>query len=416
MNLKKVYLHTVKVCERRLLDAQRIATYLSKNNYELVDHPKKADIIVVITCAFVNERTQIGLQTIKKLLRNNAWLIVGGCLPAIDEKELKRLFDGETFSTKEITKIDNIFGDCKVSFDDVEDANTLWENSIYGEGLEKVENLLGRSNFLNKLYYVTEQKIRERMMPQQMLYYLSEFKNKFIMLESHGGCLGNCSYCAIKKAIGTLHSKPLEICVEEFKKGLNLGYKHFVILADDTGGYGRDIGESLPHLLDEITRIKGNYSIELRDVHPVWIAKYVDELERILKRRKISMIFSGTQSGNERVLKLMNRYSDVDVVEQTFLRLKNASPEMVWGTECIVGFPTENRNEFIDSLKFISTVNFDFGFLHPFSCKHGTEAEGIEPKIPQREIEDRLVFSRRYLKRKGFRIYYGFKPALTFWR
>ncbi|HHH80143.1 MAG TPA: radical SAM protein, partial [Thermoplasmatales archaeon] len=203
---------------------------------------------------------------------------------------------------------------------------------------------------------------------------------------------------------------------EEFKKGLNLGYKHFVILADDTGGYGRDIGESLPHLLDEITRIKGNYSIELRDVHPVWIAKYVDELERILKRRKISMIFSGTQSGNERVLKLMNRYSDVDVVEQTFLRLKNASPEMVWGTECIVGFPTENRNEFIDSLKFISTVNFDFGFLHPFSCKHGTEAEGIEPKIPQREIEDRLVFSRRYLKRKGFRIYYGFKPALTFWR
>jgi len=320
--LKKVYLHTVKVCERRLLDAQRIATYLSKNNYELVDHPKKADIIVVITCAFVNERTQIGLQTIKKLLRyNNAWLIVGGCLPAIDEKELKRLFDGETFSTKEITKIDNIFGDCKVSFDDVEDANTLWENSIYGEGLEKVENLLGRSNFLNKLYYVTEQKIRERMMPQQMLYYLSEFKNKFIMLESHGGCLGNCSYCAIKKAIGTLHSKPLEICVEEFKKGLNLGYKHFVILADDTGGYGRDIGESLPHLLDEITKIKGNYSI------------------------------------------------------------------------------TENRDEFVDSLKFISTVNFDFGFLHPFSCKHGTEAEGIEPKILQKEIEDRLVFSRRYLKK-----------------
>ncbi|MEF8879505.1 MAG: hypothetical protein V5A64_03830 [Candidatus Thermoplasmatota archaeon] len=93
------------------------------------------------------------------------------------------------------------------------------------------------------------------------------------------GLYGNCSFCAVRKAIGQFHSKPYNVCLKEFKRGLKDGYKNFIILADDIGSYGVDINKNIIDLLDRITKIDGDYSIEIMGIHPKWIVKYIDGFE-----------------------------------------------------------------------------------------------------------------------------------------
>ncbi|ENO12440.1 2-methylthioadenine synthetase [Thermoplasmatales archaeon SCGC AB-539-C06] len=216
------------------------------------------------------------------------------------------------------------------------------------------------------------------------------------------GCLGNCSYCGVKKAIGSFKSKPIDQCITEFRKGLNQGYKHFVINADDTGAYGKDIGSSLPELLDKITKISGKYEISIRNLHPKWIIKYIDDLEEIIKEYEIISVDVPLQSWNRRILKLMNRCSDIEKIKDAFLRLHTSCPDLSINTEFILGFPTETEEEFKQNLDFIKESDFSRIGLYQFSCKDGTEAENIEPKIPQEEILRRLKYAKKFMKNIGY--------------
>lgn len=188
------------------------------------------------------------------------------------------------------------------------------------------------------------------------------------------------------------------------------GYKKFVITAVDTGAYGLDNGSSFPELLDKMTKISGDYEIEIRDLNPHWVVKYIDELERILKRGKIVSIDSTIQAGSHRVLKLMNRYSNTEEMRETFQRLKKANPDLFLSTDYIIGFPTETRDECRETLNFIKECNFNVGHIFPFACKAGTKAEEIEPKIPHEEKLQRIRFAKNFLKKAGFAVFYTSKP------
>ena len=106
-------------------------------------------------------------------------------------------------------------------------------------------------------------------------------------------------------------------------------------------------------------------------------------MEEIVKRGKITILNCHIQSGNNRILKLMKRYSDTEKIKDAFLRLKKAFPKLIIDTDVIAGFPTETEEEFKDSLNFIKSTNLDMGLMIGFSCKSGTEAEDIKPKIPK---------------------------------
>ena len=98
-----------KACSQRQLDAKKIETYLIENNYKIVNHPKFADIIIFVTCAFRNAMAEKALNKIKDLQRYNAELIVAGCLPGIDKEELSKVFKGKVIITKDLNKIDSLF-------------------------------------------------------------------------------------------------------------------------------------------------------------------------------------------------------------------------------------------------------------------------------------------------------------------
>jgi tRNA A37 methylthiotransferase MiaB len=220
------------------------------------------------------------------------------------------------------------------------------------------------------------------------------------------GCIGNCSFCITKKAIGSFKSKPFEECIQEFKRGLKAGYRDFIICSDDPGAYGVDIDSSFPKLLDEMTDIEGNYNLMITGLSPVMLMKYLDEMEEILKKKKITAILFPIQSGSSRILKLMNRYSDVDKMKEAFLRLKKSFPGLILETQIILGFPTETFEDFKQSLNFVKECNFYSGYLYKFSCRPGTDAEKIEPKVSDEEMSKRLKYAKNFFRKEGYKMSY----------
>jgi len=405
---KKFFLYTNWTCIRRKLDTQKIANYLKANKQEIVDDPRKADVIIYVTCSTFNKRTEQAIQQIQELKKYDAELIVAGCVPGMDPERLSEVFDGTTLVTKEIEKIDDIFPEHKVKFKDIPDTNIPWENKNKDKPLDAMKDMLCQSQLIENSYKQIFNALRETpLLNTAPVNWYGSAEDDLYYVRPARGCLGKCSYCAIWKAIGKLQSKPMEVCIEEMKKGIAEGHKTIIIDADDIGGYGTDIGTTFTELLRQLTSIPGDYHVDVHYIHPKWLVKYIDELEEIVKEGKIRRILSAIQSGNERILGLMNRYKNVEKIQDAFQRLQAANPHLLLETECICGFPSETKEEFQDTLDFIVNQKVRWGVIFPFSCKTGSKAETIDPKIPDEEIMARIHEGKKYLKEAGYDVRYA---------
>jgi tRNA A37 methylthiotransferase MiaB len=402
--MKKVYIYT-DGCECRLLDAKKISDYLKKNKYLIVESPDKSDLIIYVTCAFLNEAKEMFLKKIEEFKKYKTEVIVAGCLPEIDKDALDTVFDGKIISTKNLDKIDSLFPENKVKFSEIDDANFLHENIDQKTLFGSVKNIVRKSKLLDKIAVKIKGLFLRSFFGSNSLiletYYVSYSKKPLFHIRISWGCLGNCAYCAIKRAIGEHKSKPVDECIKEFKKGLTEGYKQFIIEADDSGAYGFDNGSTLPELLKQFVLITGEYTIAIRNLHPRWVVKYIDELEEIVKSKKIVSMDIPIQSNSSRILKLMNRYSDTKKVKNALNRLQNAHPDLKINSCYILGFPSETEEEFYETIDFIKKMKVN-GYVFPFSCKKGSIAEKMEPKISKKIISKRMKYAKKMLKNGGY--------------
>jgi len=404
--MKKVFIY-VSACERRELDAMRLKAYLVANSYLVVSHPKEADIILFIACAVLDRPTKISFNKIAAFQKYDAELIVAGCLPAIESKKLTSIFKGKTFTSEDINthpeKIDQLFPDITIPFASIADANALFQN-IEKSTLFGIVHMILHTIPLHKMMYDIRFYVLNHLFGDHVIFYRLLLKESSYQIRTSWGCHGNCAYCAIHKAVGTLQSKTIEQCVIEFKQGLDQGYKHFILTADNIGAYGLDIGTTFPTLLDSLSSFDGNYDIMVLNVHPRWVVKYIDQLEAIASRNTIRSLDIPFQSGSPRILKLMNRYSDIQNIRDACTRLKKANPQIVLGTDFIIGFPSETVDDLSKTLDFVKDVGFRVGTAIKFSCKQGTEAEKILPIVSNHEINKRFAFAKKNLKQAGFSI------------
>jgi tRNA A37 methylthiotransferase MiaB len=406
---KNVFIYSI-ACERRDIDAQKIYSYLSKNNYNIISDPKEADYTILMTCGFVKSQSDASLELIKKFKQYDSELIVAGCLPDIIETEFERIFDGKIIPTKDMDKIDEIFNCDTIKLGDLDDEHSMWQNLNKRTYSGIVQEIFLKFNIVLRIgtYFVENifKKIFGKNFSKTFPFnrLIPDYDTYCILISR--GCVHNCTYCAIRKAVGPLKSKSQNQCVKEFKAGLKKGYKNFVLDADDVGPYGVDIKSSLPKLLDKITNIDGNYSIEIKNTHPIWIIKYASELEEILKRKKIKSMLLSIQSGNNRILKLMGRFYSKEKLIDTILQFKKVDPDLEVGVQLMVGFPTEKIEEFQETLELFEKVTFDFGSIFPFSCQKETKASEMEPKIQNREIRRRTKDALKFLRTKDYFAWY----------
>lgn len=385
-------------CNRRALELEQLKVFLIGNGYEFSNDDwnvdPKADIIIQSTCGFTQAAEDFGFETLKRIKNEKkpeARIIFGGCIPEINPKRVSTEFDGPTFSPQsyymlnDILNVENKFEGFKRPNkyssslkSDVDKAIGLlktFDGSL--TGLRHISNCLvsGTRDFLNR--------------------------NQTYYIQIQEGCSMGCTYCVIQKAIGPLRSKPIESVIEEFNEGLEKGYKRFQLMGDNAGSYGIDIGTNLGCLLDSISMIKEDFSLDLTDINPVYLPQIYESVIALCTQDRASSLYIPIQSANNRVLKLMNRSCDMDKVKEMLMNIQETSTNrFLLGTSVIVGFPSETIEELKETINFCNQVNFDWVYCHSFSSRPGTCAASLSDQHSSEEILSRSLLFKSMLSSK----------------
>ena len=227
-------------CSKNLIDTETIISKFKNNKYTIVNDEKKADIIVINTCGFIDSAKEEAINTILEMAEYKKerckYLIVMGCLVQRYYEELK----------KALPEVD--------LFIKLDEYNDFWD---------KVENLVEKG-IVEKSKTTTKTKITE--IPKMPMFSEEEFLDRTITtgenyayLKIGEGCSNKCTYCAIPYIRGPFVSRKIEELIEEANMLANKGIKELIVIAQDTTKYGVDIyGKSkLAELLTKLSEIDG---------------------------------------------------------------------------------------------------------------------------------------------------------------
>lgn len=242
---------------------------------------------------------------------------------------------------------------------------------------------------VTKLKNIADKYANLKILPNFEIADLTGDQESYFLVVGEG-CMGNCSFCAIKKAKGNLVSKPLEEVLKDFREGLAAGHKRFIITGDDTGAYGKDLGTDFPTLIDKLLKVEGDYILNIYHLEPNWLFKYIDHLKGTLNSSKIDAIFAPIQSGSNRILKAMRRPYKVEDYIHCIKQLRQEAPNLKIWNQFIIGFPGETEEDFEASMKVLDEVSFNLVQAFAYSDRPGTKASKMDHHVPEAIIKKRL--------------------------
>lgn len=376
----KTYYLASAGCPRRAVDSQKIADYLETNNLKYTQEVELADLIIVSTCAALKSREDLSKTAVtwyQEKKRPDAKIVVAGCLGKINPAVKKEFDDVAFISPREIDDLDDLIA-AKVRFKDIPDPNQIGSFPLFPDKRER---------------QAKDDRINKRL-------DLGIDKKDLFTLRIATGCLGNCSYCAVKFAVGQLESKPLDTIVTEFQSGLEQGFKHFVLIAGDVGCYGVDIGISVVELLSTLFSIEGDYKIIIKEFNAQWIVKYFIDLLALFKQhyQKIDYIVVPVQSASNRILRLMKRPYTIEDVKKYLNIFKKEVPGLQISTHIMVGFPGETEEDFKESLDFIKEYEFPFVDIYAYDDRPNTAASQMDGKFAPEVVEERVATVKKAQK------------------
>lgn len=388
-------------CPRRSLEASKLYKYLIANGLRPISNPNHADFVFIHTCGGFSLYENYSILTIAKSLRNkSAKVVVTGCLPRINPDTLASFSDMLLVPSDNHEMIDSLIK-AKFPYNQhadasiVEGVHNFYQGSLFSRMKRFYNKALANAginvNFLKSCFTYVKQNLFHS-------YGFSVFSPKTYKIEIAKGCVGNCSFCAIKLAMPQFKSLSEEEVLERFKIGLRNGYKQFALCAGDIGCYGLDIQTNFPNLLRRMLEIEGDYQIILNDLNARWLVKYYPEFLAIPKTHfaKISTIIVPIQSGSDRILSLMKRYYKMDEVKSCIKDLQQNFPNLRIDTHIMVGFPGETDTDFQESLKLIKEIRFSRITIYAYEDRPNTLASALVDKVPKQIISQRISALSKY--------------------
>lgn len=397
----------VTSCSRRSLEIEQVKSYLRGNGYSLVGDAwnvdPNANLILLSTCGFTEAAEDFGFETLQRVQatkKTEARVVFGGCIPEINPVRVAKEFNGPTFSPQSYTRLDEILG-AQRSFEEFERPNTFRNGNgaspvtDFRKALNILKTFDGSLSGLEYFSSSLSNGIRRKLFRSRYAY-LHNRKTFYIQIQ--GGCSMHCSYCAIRTAIGPLHSRPLEKIFAEFERGLDAGYQHFQLMGDNAGSYGLDIGTNLGRLLERLLEIERDFTLDLTDINPVYLAMIFEQVKSLCTENRISSLYVPIQTASRRLLKLMGRDCDLDRVGQMLIEIKSlAPPKFKLGTSLIVGFPSETIDDLERTIQFCEEVGFDWIWCHSYSARPETAAAVLPGQVSSGEILRRARIVRSQL-------------------
>jgi len=221
---------------------------------------------------------------------------------------------------------------------------------------------------------------------------LKEFggKNKaFVKVED--GCDRFCTYCTVPLVRGSrVISRAEDEIIIEAESLTNAGYRELVLTGVNLGLYGRAENNALEKLLKRLVSIKGIGRVRLSSIGPKELSN--EAIDFIAENRdKICGHFHmSMQSGDEKMLKLMNRNYTPDEYMAKASYIIKSIPDAAITTDIIAGFPGEGIAEFENTCAFIKSAPLTRLHVFPYSDRPGTKAEKMKDKVPEQEKKRRI--------------------------
>ena len=344
-------------CKVNQYETQAIREAFLKNGYREADSSQPADIFVINTCTVTSKADKDSRRLIRLSHRINpdAQIIVTGCLVEKDGDEI-RAIPGVTHIMKNSQKhriADLYFGT------DVRPKG--------GHGITEIAP--GAYTPLK----------------------ISDFHNRtraFVKIQD--GCNNFCSYCKVPYVRGRSRSRDLQNIIDEVNRLVDRGFKELVLCGICLGEWGRDLpgNPELADVIDKVSSIKKDFRIRLSSIEPRQVG---NRLIRIMadSRRLCNHLHIPLQSGDNGVLKLMNRpYSSRDFVK-LIGRIKKTIPDFSLTTDVLVGFPGENKKAFFNTIKVLKNVRPSRLHIFSYSKRNGTKAYNYNLDVSKEEMKER---------------------------
>lgn len=201
------------------------------------------------------------------------------------------------------------------------------------------------------------------------------------------GCNNFCSYCIVPYVRGRERSREVKDVVAEFKILVDDGYKEITLLGQNVNSYGKDLEPrvTFSQLLRTLNELDGDFRIRFMTSHPKDCTKEL--IETMAECDKVAThLHLPFQSGNDRVLKAMNR----SYTREKYLSLINYAKELMGDelsitSDIIVGFPGETYEEFCDTKSLVEEIKATSLFTFIYSARKGTPAAEMDDPVPYEE-------------------------------
>jgi len=326
-----------------MADSEIALGILKQAGYTLVQKPEDADIIIIFTCVVKKPTSDRMLYRINFLKQFRKKLIVAGCMASGEPEKIRRAAPRAILvHPRAITRIT--------------------------EAIESGKSILSEDDII-KLRHP-----RVRRNPITAIIPVSE------------GCWWRrCSFCIVARTRGSYMSYPLNMILEEVEDSIHEGVKEIWLTSQDMGSYGIESGRSLlPRLIECVSKVDGLFLVRVGMMNPIYLKPILEDLAEAYLRPKIfRFLHLPVQSGSNKVLMDMNRGYSVELFKEIVKFMRSRIKDLTLSTDIIVGYPTEDEEDFEKTVKLIEEIKPDMINLSRFFPRPGTPAERLKPLDPR---------------------------------
>lgn len=337
-------------CKVNQYDTDALAQLLRQGGYEIVGFEEVADVYIIGSCTVTGTGDKKSRQMVHRAREKNpeAVICMAGCYPQTAKEEVAQL------------DVDLVLGTGNRS---------------------RLVELLSRARG-EKVVLVQDHHEYEELSSGQQ----AERTRGYLKIQD--GCDRYCSYCIIPYARGRSRSRNREAILTEAQALVRQGNQELVLTGIHLSSFGKDNGDSLLGLLEQLEQVSGLRRIRLGSLEPTLLTpEFVAGIARIGKL--CPGFHVSLQSGCDRTLERMGRSYGAGEYAEFVQRLRTAFPGCGVMSDVMVGFPGESEADFLESLSFVESIAFSKVHLFPYSRRKGTPAFDMPGQIAKAEKANR---------------------------
>ncbi|MFO0705386.1 MAG: 30S ribosomal protein S12 methylthiotransferase RimO [Nitrospira sp.] len=350
-------------CSKNQVDSELMLGTLVQDGFELTGDPKKAEVVIINTCGFIEEAKQESINTI---LEHGKLKKKGTCRVLIAAGCLAQRYQGDLL--KELPELDGVVG-----------------TGEFGKIARICRDLLTPKKRHQRLWVSEPPYLYDAEAPRLRL---GKPHSAYVKIAE--GCNRNCAFCAIPIMRGKQRSRPVESILAEAERLAAEGVKEVNLISQDTINYGVDLGlrHGLETLLKGLVGVNGLHWIRPFYLYPQQVTDSLLDLyageEKITKYIDMPL-----QHINDRMLKRMHRLGDRAAIDKLVRRIRKRIPGVAFRTAFIVGFPGETEEAFQELKTYITETEFDRVAVFLYSDEEDTTALSLDGKIERALMEER---------------------------